>query len=521
MPLPRRRLWPRRALLLLLSALAGCALAEGGLRLLLFGDVPALASLARALRQPRLYADMRRDDLYWKLQRIWTPPAERPAFGELAPATGWTSAAIDRRTLLHADEAALGERRPVLLYGDSFAECVTPPEFTWQGLLERAPEGRTHALLNFGTSGFGMDQALTLLEATLPRFAARHPLVVFAVFLDEGPDRALLGFRGMPKPRCELVDGQLVFHPLEETDAQSWWEQHPPGVASYLWRMLWRRVGPAGDEQVMEIARAILARLHRELEAQGIEHFVLGFHSRAMLENPGELLWREQSIRAACAALGLRYLSARPYLLAAVDGQSERVGQSLFVTQGPDKGHYGARGNAAVFEAFLQALHGRYAPEDTSGVKAALLRLGLDPRAEQQRELLALGAPATLTFHGHGPARCLREVGLPDGSGTRMLGLRPELELPARLAWKLERPTRFVASLSALRSEDADESPESVRLRLQVDGQDVRTLELRPGEPAQALELELRAGCTFALAVEPVADGVRSCWARLEAPAFR
>jgi hypothetical protein len=242
---------------------------------------------------------------------------------------------------------------------------------------------------------------------------------------------------------------------------------------------------------------------------------VLGFHSRAMLENPGELLWREQSIRADCAALGLRYLSARPYLLAAVDGRAERVGQSLFVTQGPDKGHYAARGNAAVFEAFLQALHGRYAPEDPSGVQDALLRLGLDPRAEQQRELRALGAPATLFFHGHGPARCLREV------GGRMLGLRPELELPARLEWRLGQAARFRASASALRSEEADGSPESVRLRLLVDGVDVRTLELRPGEPAQALELELRAGCTFALAVEPVAGAARSCWARLEAPAFR
>src|SRR6185295_8687126 len=95
--------------------------------------------LTRSLRRPELYADLHREDLYWKLRHIWLPSAERVVPREPLPTTGWTSPAIDPRTLVQADEAAIGERRPVLLYGDSYALCLTPAESTWQGLLERSP----------------------------------------------------------------------------------------------------------------------------------------------------------------------------------------------------------------------------------------------------------------------------------------------------------------------------------------------------------------------------------------------
>ena len=519
---PAKRVLRRRALVLALSALAGCALAEGGLRLLLFRDVGGLEDLTHAVRRPELFADLHREDLYWKLRRTWLPPAERSAPNDPMPVTGWVSPAIDPRTLVQADEAAIGERRPILLYGDSYALCLTPAEFSWQALLERSPEGRTHALVNFGTAAFGMDQALILLESTIGRFAGRNPLVVFGIFLEEEADRSLLGCRNYPKPRSELVDGKLVLHPLEETDSESWWAHHPPNVASYLWRMLRRKHGAASDEQVMDLARAILARMHRELEAQGIEHFVLGFHSRVMMDSPRVFQWREQGVRAACAELGLRYLCSRPYLLAAVGGREERAGPGLFYSHGPSEGHYNACGNAAVFEIFLQALHGRYESEDSSGVKSALQRFGVRPSDEEQlSELRVAGALARLSYHGDGPSRCLQQVAATEPDGAHMFGLRPEFELPAGLEWTIERPARFVASLDAWRLKGAAEGTEAVRLRVAIDGREVRALELRPGEPVQPLEFELAAGARFALAVEPLSPDVPSCWARFAAARFR
>src|SRR6185295_3529849 len=128
------------------------------------------------------------------------------------------------------------------------------------------------------------------------------------------------------------------------------------------------------DAHVVALTRAILARVHARLEALHVEHFVLGFHGRMMLENPMPHLWRERFVRDACSELGMHFLSSRPYLLSAVSWKKELLGQTLFVTQGPLEGHYNMRGNTVVLEAFRQAIQGRYEREDNSGVDAAMRR---------------------------------------------------------------------------------------------------------------------------------------------------
>jgi len=528
----RRGRFGRRALALFFGCVIACLAAEGGLRLLLFSDTSLFERAAGRLRQPGYYADMRREGLYWKLQRIWMPRDKRRLFQELSPKTGWTGRLIDPVSLTLADEQKIGERRPVLLYGDSFAECATPPEQAWQGLLERSPEGETHALINFGTSGFGTDQSLTMLESTIERYATRNPLVIFSIFLDEDPDRALLDFRGMPKPRYELEGGELVFHPLQETTSEAWWDDHPPRVVSYLWRLFrgphgplpldWQaRLSPVADDaQVVALNRALITRMHRRLEELHIEHVVLGFHGRMMLDNPEQYIWRETFVRETCSALGVPFLSSRPYLLAAAGEDPKIVGPCLYFTEGPNEGHFNARGNCVVFEAMRQALHGDYAREDVSGVEAAMRRMGLHPESLQETELQALGRPATLRFHGPSARLGLREVLEADGRRTRVLALFPEIEQPLEIEWRIEQGARFTAQASALASGKGSAAAEAVRLQLLVDGTPVRTLELSPGDAPVALEQELRASCTLVLRVEPIEGRASSCWLRLLSPSI-
>lgn len=503
------------------------------MRVLLFWDTLASNRLAIMMRRPGYYADMARDDAYWKLKRIWTPPEKRERLERFTKITGWVGALINHKTLAMADEVRVGDRRPVLLYGDSFAESVTAPSDAWQGLLERSPEGRTHALVNFGTSGFGTDQSLMMLEATIDRYATRKPLVIFSLFLDEDPDRTMLNFRGMPKPRFELEHGELVFLPLQEQSAYVWVDKHPPGITSYLWRLCSGAAGPlplswqsrlspvASDEQVIALNRALLTRMHKRLEAMHIEHIVLGFHGRMMLEDPQRYQWREDFVRKICRDLGVNFLATGPYLLSAVGSNPRLLGPSLFVTEGPGEGHYNARGNRVAFEAFLQAIHGRTLREDTSGVAAAL-RLDASTREPPHTlQLCALGRAAELHFQGGGVARCLREILDRSGEGAQLLGLRPEFELPMRLEWRIEQRARFVAQARAVRAAQASETEEAVHLRLLVDGITVRSFDLAPGGPALRVDHELTGSCTFALEVEPVEGCATSCWVQLERPAFR
>jgi hypothetical protein len=528
---PRR--WRRRILALALGLGLTLVLGECALRLVLFRDVPLLHGLAQRLRRASLYTDVYHESAFWKLQYLWTAPEDRLPFPHASRFTGWTGWRIDPETLVTDEEPGIGERRPVLLYGDSFAECVTAPAQAFQGLLETTSAGRTHALVNFGTAGFGPDQSLLLLESTIERFAARRPLVIFSIFLDEDPERALLDFRGGAKPSFELRDGRLVLHPLEELDTQRWLDAHPARIASYLGRLLATRLhllpaglrarlfGIPGDDYVIALNRAFLARAHELLAARGIEHCVLGFHGQDMLEGPDRTRWREDFVRQACSELGLPFLSSRPYLLAAVDGDIGRLRESLFVGSGPLAGHYNARGNRAALEAILQAIRGDYTREDPSGVKQALLSISLDSRDAHALELFSLGKPARLEIHGEEPARCLREVGETGSHATRLLGLHPGFELPTQLEWKLERAAHFRADVRAVRSTQADSVAEAVRLRLLVDGVTQRSLELLPGAAPQTLEFALHAPCTFAIEVERVEGYARSAWARLDKPELR
>ena len=95
----------------------------------------------------------------------------------------------------------------MLLFGDSFCECATPPEECWQGLLERSPLGPRFALVNYGTGGYGLDQVLLLARRVLDRWRGRDPLVVVGILVDDDLDRDALALRNFPKPRFRLADG--------------------------------------------------------------------------------------------------------------------------------------------------------------------------------------------------------------------------------------------------------------------------------------------------------------------------
>ena len=92
-----------------LACLAG---AEAPFRTILFSDIPQGARFRRA----HFYANSFSEDAYWLLHRRF---ASEP-FEYTHPLLGWIGA-FDGEDLRHAHADSLLDRRPVLLYGDSFA----------------------------------------------------------------------------------------------------------------------------------------------------------------------------------------------------------------------------------------------------------------------------------------------------------------------------------------------------------------------------------------------------------------
>jgi len=291
--------------------------AELATRWLLFGDT----EIAWSLRDPRHYADHDSEDDYWKLARVlgrnWHPP-RRPH-----PILGW-SGDFDRQTYRHHAARSVGQRRPVLLYGDSFSACVGDVA-CFEDILNADPAfAAENYLLNYGVGGYGLDQIWQLLEHSIDNYVgadSRAPFVIVGLMVTD-LDRSVLSVRTGQKPRFALVAGELqqVGAPIAP-DAEQWFREHPPEISSYAWRYvirhpacprplsLWLQAGAARREEKRALNAAILERICAALESRGLEFTFLVFHLLpATAELDPDHAWRAEFLREWFEARGVPYL---------------------------------------------------------------------------------------------------------------------------------------------------------------------------------------------------------------------
>ena len=276
--------------------------AEFGYRAALFSPGDRL----RSLREPGLYADPFSEDLFWKLAVAWSGeyrPPKRPH-----PTLGWAED-VSLDTLRHREARNLDGRRPVLLYGDSFAACFGEVACFEDILNSDSEFASGHYLLNYGVGGYGLDQTYLLFQDSIDYF--ERPFVIFSLFTYD-IDRCLLSFRIGQKPRFSLAGGSLE---LEATpilaSADDYLDAHPPLVVSYLYRralfggLLPTRVSAVlrRDEnsrrRKIAISEAILSTTLAELESRSLDFTFLVFHGDRPSDNPlfGGTDWREVFLR--------------------------------------------------------------------------------------------------------------------------------------------------------------------------------------------------------------------------------
>jgi hypothetical protein len=368
-PKRRRRAWKR-----LLAALIGVLLAwlagEFTLRFFLFSPSRFAVLHGKSLREANFYGDRHSDDEVWKLEWAMNDSGrlhDAPAPDRLL---GWT-VTVAPVTYAHPAAATVGERTPVLLYGDSFSQGLAGPEASFESILAGSDLARTHALLNYGAGGYGLDQTFMLVRATIDAWQDRRPIVLVGCFVDDDVDRCVLAFRSWPKPRFALAHGALVEPEPVETDIHAWLAAHPLAIRSYLWRFVKyrRHLLPLrvqrflrGDEtrrdEKQAVTRAILLALHRRLEDARVQHALVLFLGENGLERAPGCEWQEDFLIAACQKIGLACVTTRADLEAAVRANASGR-QALFIQEGGARGHYSALGNRVAFEALRRAIEGK------------------------------------------------------------------------------------------------------------------------------------------------------------------
>lgn len=365
----RKRRLGKLALKLFGATLVGFVCVEVGLRYALFGDGDLAHRLGRSLRKPGLFAHRGQDD-YWKLRYTFRAPEHRQMPPEHDPAVGWVNPWVAPRTYEHEGRAALGGRRPVLLYGDSFAECATSRADCWEGLLERSDLGGELALLNYGTGGFALDQIFLLFLHSVDLY--EDPIVVFSLLVDDDIDRCGLSFRAWPKPRFSLAeDGGLELGDPVIEGSDAFLEAHPVSIDSYLFAYLtngstllpatWRnRLTGRGDfTHVKRLGSGIFEALAVEIERRGLDFFVLLFHGKAVLDEKRSPDWRDRFVRGELERIGIPYVSSR-YRLVEDTLRTRNGVAEYFVLSGRGRNHLTPLGNRIVFGALRSGLRAEY-----------------------------------------------------------------------------------------------------------------------------------------------------------------
>jgi hypothetical protein len=352
--------------------MGGLALVELGFRWLLFGTGTA-ERLGGSLRHAAYYADPASEDDFWKLFLLLDrtqPPVPAKTYH---PELGWVSQDIDSATLAHSDADRVGARRPVLLYGDSFARCMGEREDCFESLLERTDLTDRYFVLNHGVQGFGLDQIHLLIDRTVDRYLPQRPVVVVALQLDDALDRTVLSMRGWPKPRLRVAGDALVIEQTPIPSIEQYVSERPLHVFSYALRYLvhgahvlprrtaaWIADEFARTEEKQAIDRSILAALVDGLRRRQCEFFVLLFYGEPYLSGAKAPDWREALVLDFCRERSVPFVSAGRALLDDAARTGHPIADYFDHAERESRGHFLPLGNAAAFEALRDGIEGRF-----------------------------------------------------------------------------------------------------------------------------------------------------------------
>jgi hypothetical protein len=287
-------------------------LSEFVLRNLLFSDY----AIVKRWRDPSLFADYFSDDDYWKLCFLFDGQNKPPANPHKL--LGWVGN-FERDSLIHKYSDKVENRTPVLLYGDSFAACVTSEDDCFQGVLNADREfNMNFYLLNYGAGGYGVDQIDILFENSVGLY--EKPFVIISLMTYD-IDRSVLSVRTGQKPFYKIVNDKLELQGIPiYKEPDDFISNNPPGIHSYIYRFLtYNHYLPARlstywtEEQKIdhkiELNKKIILKIFDTLKKLQLKYIFLIFHPHGEVYNEKD--WRNDFLVELFSEYNIPYISSR------------------------------------------------------------------------------------------------------------------------------------------------------------------------------------------------------------------
>jgi hypothetical protein len=359
----------RRLIVTVLALPLGFLALEAGLRFSLFSDAALAHWLGDDLRHASYFTsqlDETGED-HWKLfhrfhDQVWSPPFKHPDLG-------WVSNMVDPETMHHKRDEDVGERRPVLVYGSSHARNNSATTLRHHELFAASEFGDELGLLNFAVSGYSLFQSVMLLEATLPLYAERKPVVLLSVMIDRDLDRAALDFRQMPQPVLRSdTTGRLFVRKPKTTDTALYLRENPIGITSYVWNYVLYGTEFIGSktrdrlmhtEEAATLRKAILAecllRAQTLCKDAGCPLAIIVQQAVDTTTDPAKETWREIVLFHDLDRLEIPYVSATELTRKAAAESGTPIA-AFFNQGGLSRSHPSDAGMHVINKAYVEAV---------------------------------------------------------------------------------------------------------------------------------------------------------------------
>ena len=272
------------ASIMLFTVLITFFIAEYALRWALFKSGDSFWNL----KKPFLYSDHIKhkheeffNDDYWKIKNMMKHDFQVEKPDSLL---GWWGF-FEPNTYIPWGIQKLENKRPVLLYGDSFSMCIKQVDCFEDILNSDSTFNKSHHLFNYGVGAYGVDQIYLLFNETVDRF--EKPFVIFG-FLTTDLDRSMLTIRDSQKPYFKLENDELeLYGPPFTLPTDKWIEENPPKIKSYLWNRFkssdFFPIKPSKNreldyiEEIKTLNTKILKQAFKKLKSFGDNYVVLLF----------------------------------------------------------------------------------------------------------------------------------------------------------------------------------------------------------------------------------------------------
>ena len=229
------------------------------------------------------------------------------------PLLGW-SGFFDRETLKPWGIEDAGNRRQILIYGDSYIMCQNDSIRCFQDVLNADTAfNKNNFLVNYGVGGYGTDQIYLLFSKTIDKF--ENPFVIFSIMPND-MDRCLLSVRDGQKPYFEIENDSLALKgvPIDSVPAH-FFEENPPKIHSYLWaRFTHSYLNPYYDSlpndeetrtRIMKLNKKIILKAYNEIKKRNLQYVFLIFDE---LWNE-EGTWRVDSLQKFLAEQKITFIN--------------------------------------------------------------------------------------------------------------------------------------------------------------------------------------------------------------------